>query len=86
MQLVPEERAIFGTLTVEENLRVARLTAPKGWSLDRVWEVFPRLKERRTSRGRTLSGGEQQMLSIAEHSSATPGSSSSTNRSRAWRR
>ena len=65
MQLVPEERAIFGTLTVEENLRVARLTAPKGWSLDRVWEVFPRLKERRTSRGRTLSGGEQQRVAIA---------------------
>ncbi|MCJ2046852.1 ABC transporter ATP-binding protein [Methylobacterium sp. J-078] len=65
MQLVPEERAVFGTLTVEENLRVARLTAPNGWSIDRVWEVFPRLKERRTSRGRTLSGGEQQMLAIA---------------------
>ena len=65
MQLVPEERAVFGGLTVEENLRVARLTAPKAWPLDRIWEVFPRLKERRTSRGRTLSGGEQQMLSIA---------------------
>ncbi|WP_430911527.1 ABC transporter ATP-binding protein [Methylobacterium sp. sgz302541] len=65
MQLVPEERAVFGGLTVEENLRVARLTAPKPWSLDRIWEVFPRLKERRLSRARTLSGGEQQMLSIA---------------------
>lgn len=65
MQLVPEERAVFGGLTVEENLRVARLTADKPWPLDRIWEVFPRLKERRTSRGRTLSGGEQQMLSIA---------------------
>jgi branched-chain amino acid transport system ATP-binding protein len=65
MQLVPEERAVFGGLTVEENLRVARLTAPKAWPLDRIWEAFPRLKERRTSRGRTLSGGEQQMLSIA---------------------
>ncbi|MGV7030458.1 ABC transporter ATP-binding protein [Methylobacterium symbioticum] len=65
MQLVPEERAVFGGLTVEENLRVARLTAEKPWPLDRIWEVFPRLKERRTSRGRTLSGGEQQMLSIA---------------------
>ena len=65
MQLVPEERAVFGGLTVEENLRVAGLTAEKPWHVDRVWEVFPRLKERRTSRGRTLSGGEQQMLSIA---------------------
>lgn len=65
MQLVPEERAVFGGLTVEENLRVARLTAPKAWPIDRIWEVFPRLKERRTSRARTLSGGEQQMLSIA---------------------
>lgn len=65
MQLVPEERAVFGGLTVEENLRVARLTAETPWTLDRIWEVFPRLKERRTSRGRTLSGGEQQMLSIA---------------------
>ena len=65
LQLVPEERAVFGSLTVEENLRVARLTAPGAWPLDRVWEVFPRLKERRTSRGRTLSGGEQQMLAIA---------------------
>ncbi|GJD78984.1 ABC transporter ATP-binding protein [Methylobacterium gregans] len=65
MQLVPEERAVFGGLTVEENLRVARLTAGKPWPLDRIWEVFPRLKERRASRGRTLSGGEQQMLSIA---------------------
>ena len=65
MQLVPEERAVFGGLTVEENLRVARLTAADAWSLDRIWDVFPRLKERRTSRGRTLSGGEQQMLAIA---------------------
>ena len=65
MQLVPEERAIFGGLSVEENLRVARLTAPEAWSLERIWEVFPRLKERRSSRGRTLSGGEQQMLAIA---------------------
>ncbi|WP_375455289.1 ABC transporter ATP-binding protein [uncultured Methylobacterium sp.] len=65
MQLVPEERAVFGGLTVEENLRVASLTAPAAWPLDRIWEVFPRLKERRTARGRTLSGGEQQMLAIA---------------------
>jgi branched-chain amino acid transport system ATP-binding protein len=65
LQLVPEERAIFGGLTVEENLRVAALTAPKAWSFQRIYELFPRLKERRKSAGRTLSGGEQQMLAIA---------------------
>jgi len=65
MQLVPEERAIFGTLTVEENLRLAALTASDAWPLDRIYQVFPRLSERRKSGGRTLSGGEQQMLAIA---------------------
>jgi branched-chain amino acid transport system ATP-binding protein len=65
VQLVPEERAIFGGLTVEENLRIAALTAPNAWSFERIYAVFPRLKERRKSLGRTLSGGEQQMLSIA---------------------
>ncbi len=65
LQLVPEERAIFGQLTVEENLKLAALTAPQAWSLERVYEFFPRLKERRRSGGRQLSGGEQQMLAIA---------------------
>jgi branched-chain amino acid transport system ATP-binding protein len=65
MQLVPEERAIFGGLTVEENLRIAALTAPDAWSFDRIYAVFPRLAERRKSAGRALSGGEQQMLAIA---------------------
>jgi branched-chain amino acid transport system ATP-binding protein len=65
MQLVPEERAIFGTLTVEENLRLAALTAPGAWSLQRIYDAFPRLAERRRSGGRQLSGGEQQMLAIA---------------------
>jgi branched-chain amino acid transport system ATP-binding protein len=65
LQLVPEERAIFGSLTVEENLRLAALTAPNAWSLDRIYDVFPRLRERRKSGGKTLSGGEQQMLAIA---------------------
>ncbi len=65
LQLVPEERAIFGTLTVEENLRLAALTAPNAWSLDRVYDVFPRLRERQRSGGKSLSGGEQQMLAIA---------------------
>jgi branched-chain amino acid transport system ATP-binding protein len=65
MQLVPEERRIFGSLNVEENLVLAGLTAPKRWPLDRIYAMFPRLKERRTSRGTDLSGGEQQMLAIA---------------------
>ena len=65
MQLVPEERRIFGSLNVEENLVLAGLTAPKRWPLDRIYEMFPRLRERRGSRGTDLSGGEQQMLAIA---------------------
>jgi branched-chain amino acid transport system ATP-binding protein len=65
MQLVPEERRIFGSLNVEENLVLAGLTAPKRWPLGRIYEMFPRLRERRTSRGTDLSGGEQQMLAIA---------------------
>ncbi len=65
LQLVPEDRRIFGALNVEENLLLAGLTAKSRWPLDRVWEVFPRLKERRRSRGTDLSGGEQQMLAIA---------------------
>jgi branched-chain amino acid transport system ATP-binding protein len=65
MQLVHEERRVFGSLDVEENLIVAGLTAPNKWPLSRIYEMFPRLKERRTSRGTDLSGGEQQMLAIA---------------------
>lgn len=65
MQLVPEERRIFGSLSVEENLVLAGLTAKPGWPLERVWETFPSLRDRRRSRGTDLSGGEQQMLAIA---------------------
>jgi branched-chain amino acid transport system ATP-binding protein len=65
MQLVHEERRIFGSLDVEENLLLAALTAPKKWPLGRIYEMFPRLRERRGSRGTDLSGGEQQMLAIA---------------------
>jgi len=65
MQLVPEDRRIFGSLNVEENLVLAGLTASKRWPLGRIYEMFPRLKERRTNRGTDLSGGEQQMLAIA---------------------
>lgn len=64
MQLVHEDRRIFGSLNVEENLILAGLTAPNRWPMDRVYEMFPRLRERRLSRGTDLSGGEQQMLAI----------------------
>jgi branched-chain amino acid transport system ATP-binding protein len=65
MQLVHEDRRIFGSLNVEENLILAGHTAPDRWPLGRIYEMFPRLKERRSSRGTDLSGGEQQMLAIA---------------------
>jgi branched-chain amino acid transport system ATP-binding protein len=65
MQLVHEERRIFGSLNVEENLMLAGLTAQNKWPLERIYDVFPRLKQRRGSRGTDLSGGEQQMLAIA---------------------
>jgi branched-chain amino acid transport system ATP-binding protein len=65
LQLVPEERRIFGSLNVEENLVLAGLTAKGSWPLDRIYAMFPRLQERRRSRGTDLSGGEQQMLAIA---------------------
>ena len=64
LQLVPEERRIFGSLNVEENLVLAGLTAKSAWPLERIYEIFPRLAERRRSRGTDLSGGEQQMLAI----------------------
>jgi len=65
MQLVHEERRIFGSLSVEENIIIAGITAENRWPLERIYEMFPRLKERRGNRGTELSGGEQQMLAIA---------------------
>jgi branched-chain amino acid transport system ATP-binding protein len=62
---VPEERRIFGSLSVEENLILAGLSVKSRWPLERVWALFPRLAARRKSRGTDLSGGEQQMLAIA---------------------
>ena len=62
--LVPQGRRVFATLTVEENLLVAK-SKSGSWSLKRVYELFPRLEERRGQRAKTLSGGEQQMLAIA---------------------
>ncbi len=60
---VPEGRKIFPNLSVEENLFVP-LERPGPWSIERVYETFPRLKERKENRGRQLSGGEQEMLAI----------------------
>ncbi len=65
LQLVPEERRIFGALTVAENLDLAALSAPQALPLGDIFAIFPRLRERRGSYGRSLSGGEQQMLAIA---------------------
>ncbi|MGV6848513.1 MAG: ABC transporter ATP-binding protein [Marinibacterium sp.] len=63
--LVPEDRRIIPGLTVEENLQLAQIAPPVGWSLERLYDLFPRLGERRKQEGVTLSGGEQQMLAIA---------------------
>jgi branched-chain amino acid transport system ATP-binding protein len=59
---VPQDRLIFPSLSVQENLAVA--ARPGRWSVERVYELFPRLKERRAAMGNQLSGGEQQMLAI----------------------
>jgi branched-chain amino acid transport system ATP-binding protein len=61
---VPEGRRIFPNLTVDENLRVP-LERPGPWTIPRIYELFPRLAERKGNRGRQLSGGEQEMLSIS---------------------
>lgn len=63
--LVPEDRRIIAGLTVEENLQLAQIAPPMGWSIERLYEHFPRLAERRKQMGTTLSGGEQQMLAVA---------------------
>jgi len=63
--LVPQGRRVFPTLTVRENLEVAYQKKSRTWTLDRVFEVFPRLEERAGQYAGSLSGGEQQMLAIA---------------------
>jgi branched-chain amino acid transport system ATP-binding protein len=63
--LVPEDRRIIGGLTVEENLKLAQIEEPRGWTFERIYEHFPRLAERRSQEAVTLSGGEQQMLAVA---------------------
>ncbi|WP_428983022.1 ABC transporter ATP-binding protein [Pseudohoeflea coraliihabitans] len=65
IQLVPEDRRIIPGMTVEENLDLACISGELGWPYERIYELFPRLKERRRQEGTTLSGGEQQMLAIA---------------------
>jgi len=62
--LVPEDRRIIPGLTVEENIKLAQIVEPIGWSIDQIYDLFPRLGERRKQEGITLSGGEQQMLAI----------------------
>ncbi len=62
--LVPEDRRIIQGLTVEENLKLAQIAPPHGWTIERIYDLFPRLGERRKQEGTTLSGGEQQMLAI----------------------
>ena len=66
ISLVPEERRIFTNLTVYENIKIAQVTArANGWTLQDVYEHFPRLKERSKNKGDEISGGEKQMLAIA---------------------
>src|SRR5262245_12973517 len=65
MGLVPQGRRVFPTLSVRENLQVAQQSVDRhGWDLERVYTLFPRLRERGSQRASTLSGGEQQMLAI----------------------
>jgi branched-chain amino acid transport system ATP-binding protein len=61
----PEERGIFASLSVRENLELPPVVKPGGMSVDEVYQLFPRLKERANNQGTKLSGGEQQMLAIA---------------------
>jgi branched-chain amino acid transport system ATP-binding protein len=71
MALVPQGRRVFPSLTVRENLDVARAGTGR-WNLERVYELFPRLRERATNRANKLSGGEQQMLAIARALMSNP--------------
>lgn len=65
IQLVPEDRRIIGGLTVEENLILSQVAPPMGWEIEKIYEHFPRLAERRKQDAITMSGGEQQMLAVA---------------------
>ncbi|OOZ37281.1 ABC transporter ATP-binding protein [Solemya velesiana gill symbiont] len=63
--LAPEDRRIIAGMTVEENLIFSQIAPPVGWTIERIYEHFPRLAERREQKATTLSGGEQQMLAVA---------------------
>ncbi len=65
IQLVQEDRRIIPGLTVEENLHLAQISEPHGWSIERLYDHFPRLAERARQEAVTMSGGEQQMLAVA---------------------
>ncbi len=65
LALVPEDRRIIPGLTVQENLELAQIEGKPGWSIERLYELFPRLGERKDQIGVTMSGGEQQMLAVA---------------------
>jgi branched-chain amino acid transport system ATP-binding protein len=67
---VPQERNIFRSLTVQEN--ITAVARPGAWTLDRIYALFPRLKERRSQSGGSLSGGEQQMLAIGRALALNP--------------
>ena len=69
---VPEERAIFSTLTVRENLELPPVLRPGGWTLERIYQTFPILQERGAFSGTKMSGGEQQMLAIVRVLRAAP--------------
>jgi branched-chain amino acid transport system ATP-binding protein len=71
LSLVPQGRRVFGSLTVEENLAIVDRPG-RGWDLARVYELFPRLVERRDQVSATLSGGEQQMLAIGRSLMTNP--------------
>ena len=72
MALVPQGRRVFASLTVRENLEVARQSRTGQWTLPRVLELFPRLGDRATNRANKLSGGEQQMLAIGRALMSNP--------------
>ena len=82
----PEERGIFSSLDVQENLLLPPQVRPGGLPVDEIFTLFPNLKERIHSQGTKLSGGEQQMLAIARILRTVPGCCCSTSQQRAWRR
>jgi branched-chain amino acid transport system ATP-binding protein len=86
-RVLPEERGIFSSLSVEENLMLPPEIAKGGMSVEEIYEMFPNLRERRkTAQGTKLSGGEQQMLAMARILRTGPTCCSWTRSPRAWRR